>query len=809
MSISGWLFDVYPLNNKMVFWIKQNNGNTVRLEDKDWSHSIYVASSDNNTTSNLNSILKEIKRHDNITHFIKDYAFVSKYEKITDTHESEVLKLNLSDSTKTLYLAKKIERIILEKKWFEKVKLYNVDMLPEQSYFYEHNIFPLAFCKVYSSSNVHSQLRWTNKDNVYSVDYKMPDFRTIHLKMNLKIERKIPRYTDRINSISIITQGCETFEIQNESEIDTMKELTTEVAKIDPDFIFTEDGDSFTFPYLIHRAEVNGLELVLGREPTIPLKKPMREGISYFSYGRVYFRPTTIKLLGRIHLDKNNSFVWNESGIGGLQGLYEIARLCRMPLHTASRASIGKCLSSLQFYYATVKKNTLIPWKPTLAEHFKTFENLFIADRGGLVFEPEIGVHEQVAEFDFISLYPNIMLKKNISAETINCDCCYNNDNDNNNSNLIRVPELTYYHICEKRTGIVPMSLKIVLDKRKEYKQLLKFLNTPIKLKSIYDARQNALKWILVTSFGYLGFNNAKFGRIDAHIAVCAFDRQIILQAAKIAERYRFRVLHGIVDSIWIRKKKKKKKEREDDNNGVKGEQAKKEKEKYYLQLKKSIEKEIGFEISFEGIYQWVAFVPSKINSELPVTNRYFGVFENGDIKVRGIEARRHDTPIFLSKFQQEILKIMATGNTIDEIKALMTKVTKTFQKYVQLIKDRKVPVEELVFTKQLSKDSRQYYGRNTVENNVMHQLEIEGQYLKAGQVLRYIITDYYYYHHHYKEGKRSIPIELINENITYDVKRYIELLAETCNSVTAPFGYVCSSCSATRILSRKLKTNV
>ena len=66
------------------------------------------------------------------------------------------------------------------------------------------------------------------------------------------------------------------------------------------------------------------------------------------------------------------------------------------------------------------------------------------------------------------------------------------------------------------------------------------------------------LKWVLVTSFGYLGFNNAKFGRIDAHIAVCAFDRQVLLQAAKIAERLGFRVLHGIVDSIWIKKEQKR-----------------------------------------------------------------------------------------------------------------------------------------------------------------------------------------------------------------------------------------------------------
>jgi hypothetical protein len=40
---------------------------------------------------------------------------------------------------------------------------------------------------------------------------------------------------------------------------------------------------------------------------------------------------------------------------------------------------------------------------------------------------------------------------------------------------------------------------------------------------------------------------------------------------------------------------------------------------------------------------------------------------------------------------------------------------------------------------------------------------------------------------------KRTIPIELINEKTTtttiYDI-RYTELLAETCNSVTKPFGY-------------------
>ena len=60
---------------------------------------------------------------------------------------------------------------------------------------------------------------------------------------------------------------------------------------------------------------------------------------------------------------------------------------------------------------------------------------------------------------------------------------------------------------------------------------------------------------------------------------------------------------------------------------------------------------------------------------------------------------------------------------------------------------------------------------------------------MKAGENLEYVITDYY---ETQSKNKRAIPIELINENTTtsYDVRRYMELLAETCNSVIEPFGF-------------------
>lgn len=727
----------------------KNNYRYVRIEEK-WQNYFYVA-------SNNISELEQLVQNDSISSLIGSYDFVTKSETITDIKKSTVLKL--ATLCKNLKLANIIERM----NGYKDFRLYNVDLLPEQQYFFEHDIFPLGFFEITNDSSV--DLVWkSTADTVDSTDYSLPYFEKIHIKINFP-KGKIVKLTDELNSISIVhyednnKDKSHIIDITDKSEKKILQELIKIVQDIDPDFIFTDDGDSFTFPYLIHRAELNQIELCLSRDDNKPLTNPKRKGNSFVSYGRTYFKPSTIKLFGRIHIDKSNSFTIRTGS--DLEGLFEISRLCRMPLHEASRASIGRCLTSLHLYNAT-KKNLLIPWKPLLNEHPKNMIQLFLADRGGLILEPQIGVHEKVAEFDFISLYPNIMLKRNISAETISCNCCFDNPK-------FRVPELNF-HICNKK-GLIPESLKIVLEKRLRYKELKNKTSDPI-LKNIYDKRQSALKWILVTSFGYLGFSNAKFGRIDAHIAVCAFARNILSHTMHIAEDMGFDVLHGIVDSIWVKKQK-------NDNATTKND---------YIKLKDTIESNIEFDISFEGIYKWIAFLPSEINSHLPVLNRYFGVFEDGSLKVRGIETRRHDTPQFLSQCQNEILEILAQGNSISDIKQnKLCLIIKKVEDYISLLKSRKVEPENLVFTKLLSKDYDKYdKKRNTLESSAIRQLGLNGEYLKAGQVLQYIIIDY-----NGPRSKRVLPFQLLDNKTTYDVKRYSKLLVDTCNTVLEPFGIV------------------
>jgi len=115
----------------------------------------------------------------------------------------------------------------------------------------------------------------------------------------------------------------------------------------------------------------------------------------------------------------------------------------------------------------------------------------------------------------------------------------------------------------------------------------------------------------------------------------------------------------------------------------------------------------------------------------------------------------------------------------------LMPKVKKFFQMHLELLRYKKIPINDLILTKRISKDVDEYKNRNTMELDALLQLKQEGKSLKSGQILKYVLIDYY----RKNSRKRSIPIELINSKTVYDAKRYSELLIETCNSVTEPFG--------------------
>lgn len=735
-STRGWILDVYPSNvGEIAVWIIGENGERVRLTDK-FQPIIYVSGKQDDIERLASGFFSN-------PHIAK-WNFTYKYAHPADVERSRVLEITLKDCRVTATFTNEI----LKLGNYLQYEVHNCDLHGDRAYLFSCNLFPLAFVDVTTEK---TSLKYKLLDAVESLNYAIPPLRVTTLNVEIAKEGKIANFQDPISKI-MLTQADKQITIECPEEKETLLQLVKAVKTLDPDVILTSNGDTFVFPYLIQRAATNDVlaEFILSRDD-VPFTPKAPQGRTFFSYGRTFYRASTLRLFGRIHIDSHNTFVLSEADF---EGLIEVARTCRMPLHTASRASIGSRMSSLQFYQA-IKNDILIPRNKNIPENFKSAYELLVGDRGGFIYEPQVGIHDDVGEVDFTSMYPTLMIRNNISAETIQCNCCPDSHR--------RIPELNY-RICKKRRGIVPQALELIVSKRLSYKRM-RDETQDSKLREIYDKRQTALKWILVTCFGYLGDRNAKFGTIDGHIGVCAFGREAFLKAARIAEKRGFTVIHGIVDSLWLKKQQPSIQE--------------------YRDLCAEVEAEIGVPLNFEGRYKWIVFLPSRMHPNISVLNRYYGVMENGRLKVRGIEVRRRDTPRFIYDTQMEMIKTLSLANNSNEFMQKIPDALRIVKEARQRLLNGDVQLWDLIITKHLSKNPKKY--RQKVSQAIAaEQLIHEGAEVHAGKNVSFLFTN--------AKSKRyecRVKAEqLIERNVNADTRQYLLLLYASAANLLNFAGY-------------------
>ena len=276
---------------------------------------------------------------------------------------------------------------------------------------------------------------------------------------------------------------------------------------------------------------------------------------------------------------------------------------------------------------------------------------------------------------------------------------------------------------------------------------------------------QVGLKWILVTCFGYLGFKKSRMGRIEAHEAVNAFAREGLLRAKEIAEAKGFTLIHAIVDCVWLKKKGATREE--------------------YEALALEIQKEVGVKISLEGIYQWILFPTSKMDEDITTATRYVGTYENGEMKVRGLEVRRHDTCKYVKKMQQEMLDVLSSARSITEIKFRLPDVIAVVKRYIDQLNDGNVSPFELVIRRRISKDPYEYANKS-INAIVSQTLAEAGVTLAAGESIEYIITDA----SGKKDPQKAKPLALYALDDGYDAKKYAEFIFDAAETLLQPFGY-------------------
>jgi DNA polymerase-2 len=781
MEFRGWLFDLYPLESSMILWIKGEDGSLRRFEDP-FRPRFYARGREEDLFTLFHSFQKEGR--------VAGYQWARKRE-FWSGDEMEVMEIEMGDPEHYTQLPKILPR------WEERITFYNCDIPSPQAYLYEKRLFPTGWCIVEAEGSRIFEIHPDPSESIWMDDGDLPDLRVMEL-----------RALDQYGSGHSLILECEGYRVEMES-VD-VGEIGKFLRHFDPDMILSDDGDTILLPFLFSLEKKWKISIPWDREPHSLQRRINPRGRSYFSYGRIYYKAPAHLFLGRWHIDRRSSFIYGESGI---EGVIELARLAKIPVQRMARTSPGTAITSMQLDRA-FQEGILIPWRKGEPERFKTAWDLLVADKGGLVFQPKLGIFEDVAEIDFASMYPTIMAIHNISPETVHCGCCQNQ----------RVPEAGYT-ICEKREGIVPKTLRPILERRAWLKRMARGTECRVRnaecgvkekdtgdcgmrnaecgiekenaeegrrqeaesretnkaesgvrgtecggnegktKQEIYDQKQTALKWMLVTCFGYLGYRNARFGRIEAHEAVTAFGREKLLQAKEICEEEGFELLHAITDSLWIRKKNLREEE--------------------VLELCRKISQATGITMSLEGVYRWMAFLPSKGNPESPVANRYFGLFKSGKIKARGLAFRRGDMPPFIQEAQIRMLEVLAEAKDLDDYRSKISKILDLLLEYSLMLKDGQTKQEDLVIGKRISQEPNAYKV-DSLTALAAQQLEDFGIPIHPGEKVRYVIKDAL----SKDKDERVRPFPLVGPDDTYDVKKYLEMLTKATEEILIHLGY-------------------
>ena len=771
----GWILDAYPdrMSDRMTVWLKHSDGSATR-HLLDWSATIHVHSSGENL-----KFLEEMLSRPSYRYM--HGGLITRRESHYIEHGSSALREVLAIRIGRAKDIGKIANSILSIGSWKDFEIFSVDPRPAQRFLHEMGVRP--FSRVLIDGGKICAL---GSDSMDSQD--LPPLRKASLLVDCRDPLGKRTASGSIEWVEIKDLGdghskSEERAIRVSSRdfshsVEFIQSISEHIVRIDPDILVTDKGDSIDFPALLSEALSEKIDLRFGREGG---KVDRRRGaVTNWSYGELLRSEAYHAIDGRAHVDFGHSFIAKE---GGIEGLIEVSRMSGIPLQDLSRLSPGSAISAIQIRQS-MEDGILVPWKKNRAEDVKNGRDLLLADRGGLYLDPVPGVHRDVFELDFTSLFPSIIATRNISPETMNCSCCDTDGPIDGNRLLpldpedakqkvrdgmfsdrvegLAVPEIGG-HTCGRVRGFLGRVVAPIIIRRMELKALVEFKGDK------WDKRQNVLKWLLVTCFGYTGYRNARFGRIECHEAICAWSREILLGAKDLAEEEGWSCLHAIVDSIWLI-----------DNRG----RGMEDQRDSITRLMQKIEIMSGIPIEMEDLYSWIAFIPNKTTGVSSLT-KYFAHGENG-WKIRGIELRQHSTCKWVRRIQEEILEHMRS----DSPEEALANSIRAYLRNLDQMKNGEVPLGDLVVRRRVKKVVADYKVQNLTFSALMRG-DLMGQQNPPGRKIGFVVVN----------KRRSMPSERVRlesevnsdpellKGIRGDFHFYEALARRASCSILSPFG--------------------
>jgi len=564
------------------------------------------------------------------------------------------------------------------------------------------------------------------------------------------------------------------------------KDLVTETFRIlwEYPLIISFNGDNFDLNYLFHRAktlnvpnELNPIEIKhQGGQTMVKTNAYLKHGIHVdlyqifanrslkgYAFGDIYehnsldeislafigsekikrdtgqkFTPKDIATLDLFKLayynmidsvltleltSFGNNTIWNL--------LVYLMRITKLPLQDLFRHQISFWIRNILYYehrirgYLIPRQSELAELKPGMGEDFE----------GGRVLNPVPGIHFNVSVMDFSSLYPTIIKSRNLSYETVKCPhikC---------QSELL--PDVPY-HVCKERLGIFALVVGFFRDIRvKWFKPRSSDKTVPTAEREFAKILQSALKVFINGAYGVFGSPNFPLRCNPVAESTTAIGRYAIQETARKAEEIGIRVLYGDTDSVFLDAPTKAQIE----------------------EMAQWSKRKLDLDLEEEKVYQFLALSQRKKN--------YVGVYKGGQIvDVKGMSAKKSNTPLFIFKaFEEisEILKKITTQQEFETEKKNILKIIRSYAKRIGQPEDKEgFPIEDYAISTKLTKSISSYTKTKPQHVKAAEMEErASGIRLESGDYITYVKT---------RDSSRVKPIS-ITEIQDIDTKKYHENL--------------------------------
>ena len=333
----------------------------------------------------------------------------------------------------------------------------------------------------------------------------------------------------------------------------------------------------------------------------------------------------------------------------------QLSSLVSLPLDHVMTAAVGFRVEWF-LIKQTRKLGELIP---------RRVEQPYRPYAGGLVLKPKPGLHDNIAVLDFKSMYPNIMIRYNLSPDTYVAP-----DEPEPPSGVYEAPEVKH-RFRKAPPGFYKEALTYLIEVRNKIRLEMKALSPSTVEYSILDARQKAVKVITNAAYGYAGWVGARWYIKPVAEAASAWGRHTILTATRLAEDKGLTIIYGDTDSLFLTNDEKK-----------------------LVELKAEIKENLGLEVEVGEVYKHIFFTEAK--------KRYAGLRLDGTLDIVGLEVIRGDWAEVAKKVQEHVLEIIlkeqSPAKAIDYVRTV-----------IEELKQRKVPFRDLIIWKTLTKPPEQY----------------------------------------------------------------------------------------------------